>query len=131
MEGVGIGLVILLALMLVGLPVAMAFGGMAIFLVTWFGMEPGFLIPTACYKIKSVDCREDAQKAISAVPPDLVVLGTISPRGEAFALHQWIRATRSCRAVPIVVLDVPVEKQVLAGWTKSSAWRLVRARCAS
>lgn len=76
------------------------------------------------YKIKSVDCREDAQKAISAVPPDLVILGTISPRGSAFALHQWIRATRSCRAVPIVVLDVPVEKQVLAGWTKSEGMML-------
>ncbi len=76
------------------------------------------------YKIKSVDNREDARNAISAVSPDLVILGTISPRGSAFALHQWIRATRPYKSMPIIVLDVPAEKQVLAGWTKSEGMML-------
>jgi DNA-binding NarL/FixJ family response regulator len=76
------------------------------------------------YKIKSVDNRADARRAISAAPPDLVILGTISPRGDAFALHQWIRATRACCSVPVIVLDVPAEKQVLAGWRKSEGMML-------
>jgi CheY-like chemotaxis protein len=76
------------------------------------------------YKIRSATNRADARKAISAMPPDLVILGTILPRGDAFALHQWIRATRPCKSIPIMVLDVPVEKQVLAGWRKSEGMRL-------
>ena len=76
------------------------------------------------YKIKCCDSHEDARNAISAVSPDLVILGTVSPRGSAFALHQWIRATRPYKSMPIIVLDVPVEKQVLAGWTKSEGMML-------
>ena len=76
------------------------------------------------YKIKTVDNRADARRAISAMSPDLVVLGCIAPRGDAFALHQWIRSTRPYSSIPIVVIDVPVEKQLLAGWRKSEGMSL-------
>jgi DNA-binding NarL/FixJ family response regulator len=92
--------------------------------------EPAFcsaLEDTFCangYKCKSADNHADARKAISAISPDLVILGSISPRGDAFALHEWLRSTRPYSSIPIVVVDVPVEKQVLAGWRKGEGMRL-------
>jgi tripartite ATP-independent transporter DctM subunit len=84
MEGVAIGLLILLVLMLVGLPVAMAFGGMAIFLVTWFDMDPGFLIPTAFYKIKSV--------VLLTIPFFILVGGLMSTGGLAVRLIEFVNS---------------------------------------
>ena len=38
------------------------------------------------YKIKTVDNRADARRAIAAMSPDLVILGCIAPRGGCNAL---------------------------------------------
>jgi C4-dicarboxylate transporter DctM subunit len=84
MEGLGIGLLILVGLMFLGLPVAMAFGGMAVFMVTWFGMEPGFLIPTAFYKIKSV--------VLLTIPFFILVGGLMSSGGLAVRLIDFVNA---------------------------------------
>jgi tripartite ATP-independent transporter DctM subunit len=48
----GLGLLVLL--MVIGVPVAMAFGAMAIFLSTSFDVSSRLLIPTAFYQVKSV-----------------------------------------------------------------------------
>jgi tripartite ATP-independent transporter DctM subunit len=48
----GLGLLILL--MIIGVPVAMAFGAMAIYLSTSFDISSRLLVPTAFYQIKSV-----------------------------------------------------------------------------
>lgn len=49
-----IGILILIGLMVLGVPVAMSFGAMAIFLAASFDINSGMLIPTAFYQIKSV-----------------------------------------------------------------------------
>ncbi len=92
--------------------------------------EPGFAasveqaLRSRGYKTKSTGCCAEAREAMSAESPDLVILGTVAPRGEAFALHQWIRSHLQLRAVPIVVIDVPAEKQLVAGWRRYEGIRL-------
>ena len=54
MVTLAIGLVLLMALMVIGVPVAMAFGAMAIFMATSFEAASGMFIPTAFYQLKSV-----------------------------------------------------------------------------
>jgi len=68
------------------------------------------------YVMRSATCRGDACDTIFASPPDLVILGTITPRGDAFALHKWIRETEPFKAVPMIVIDAPPERQSIAGW---------------
>lgn len=53
MEALGISLLILIILIIMGMPVAMAFGAMALSLLVWFQVNPGVLIPTPFYKLKS------------------------------------------------------------------------------
>jgi DNA-binding NarL/FixJ family response regulator len=76
------------------------------------------------YKALSTSCCTHARDTLSGEPVDLVILGTVSPRGEAYALHRWMRASGSLNAVPIMVVDVPAEKQLLAGWRRYEGIRL-------
>ena len=54
MEGVIIGFAITIGLIVVGVPIAMAFGALTYFLVLWFDADPSYLIPTTFIKIRSV-----------------------------------------------------------------------------
>jgi DNA-binding NarL/FixJ family response regulator len=65
-----------------------------------------------------------AQEMVWAARPDMVVLGTLAPRGEAFRLHQWLKQTPQFADLPIMVIDAPIEKQLLQGWSKDEGMRL-------
>ena len=65
--------------------------------------------------------KGEAQDALRSIEPDLVILGTISPRGEAFSLHQWLRENPKTRDLPIIVMDAPPEKQLVKGWRRDEA----------
>jgi tripartite ATP-independent transporter DctM subunit len=54
MEGVIIGFAITIGLIVVGVPIAMAFGALTYFLILWFDADPSYLIPTTFIKIRSV-----------------------------------------------------------------------------
>lgn len=54
MEGVILGFAIVIILIVVGMPVAMAFGALTFVLIIWFDADPSYLIPTTFIKIRSV-----------------------------------------------------------------------------
>ena len=54
MEGVAIGFAIVIVLIVMGVPIAMAFGALTYFLIVWFDADPSYLMPTAFIKIRSV-----------------------------------------------------------------------------
>ena len=62
--------------------------------------------------------RAEAQEMAWSQKPDMVILGTLMPRGDAFRLHQWLKETPQFGDLPIVVIDAPPEKQLLKGWSK-------------
>lgn len=54
MEAVLIGFIGVMLLIMIGVPIAMAFGALSVFLVYWFGADPSYLMPTCFIKIRSV-----------------------------------------------------------------------------
>ena len=48
--------------------------------------------------------------------PDMIILGTIMPRGDAFLFHKWMKQTLGFSNLPIMVINAPPEKQVIKGW---------------
>jgi DNA-binding NarL/FixJ family response regulator len=68
--------------------------------------------------------REQAQEIARSKKPDMVVLGTIAPRGEAFRLHQWLRKSTQAKNASIIVVDVSPEKHLLKGWRRDEGMRL-------
>ncbi|MBI2906079.1 MAG: response regulator [Chloroflexi bacterium] len=75
------------------------------------------------YQVVTARDRVAAQARISFGRPDLVVLGTLAPRGEAFLLYRWLKESKFAD-LPIVVIDAPQEKQLTRGWTREEGFQL-------
>lgn len=84
MGTLAIGLCILVVLMIFGVPVAMAFGAMSIFLATAFDMSSRLLIPTAFYQIKSV--------VLLTIPFFILVGSLMSSGGLAIRLIDFVNS---------------------------------------
>lgn len=61
--------------------------------------------------------KEEAQERIKVGEPDVIILGTLSSRGEAFSLHKWLKQNPRTKNLPIVVIDAPLEKRLVRGWS--------------
>ena len=60
--------------------------------------------------------REQAENTLRSHEPDMIILGTITPRGEAFLFHKWMKQTLGFGNLPLMVINAPPEKQLLKGW---------------
>jgi DNA-binding response OmpR family regulator len=49
--------------------------------------------------------RRRAEDMVRSHEPELVVLGTIMPRGDAFLLHQWLKQSLGFSNLPIIVVN--------------------------
>jgi C4-dicarboxylate transporter DctM subunit len=79
-----IGILLLIVLMVIGVPVAMAFGAMAIFMATSFDINSRLLIPTAFYQIKSV--------VLLTIPFFILVGSLMSSGGLATRLIEFVNS---------------------------------------
>ncbi len=68
------------------------------------------------YSVFIASDREQAEKAVRHHEPDMIVLGTIMPRGDAFLFHKWTKQTLGFSSLPIMVINAPPEKQLIKGW---------------
>ncbi len=68
------------------------------------------------YSVFTASNREQAEKAVRHQEPDMIVLGTIMPRGDAFLFHKWTKQTLGFSNLPIMVINAPPEKQLIKGW---------------
>ncbi|HSW58429.1 MAG TPA: response regulator [Dehalococcoidales bacterium] len=50
--------------------------------------------------------------------PDTIVLGTLEPAGQAFALHQWLKQNARFRDIPLMILDSSDRERSVHGWRK-------------
>ena len=60
--------------------------------------------------------RKQAESLVRSHEPDLIVLGPIAPRGDAFLFHQWLKQTLGFSHVSLMVINAPPEKQFARGW---------------
>jgi DNA-binding NarL/FixJ family response regulator len=85
--------------------------------------EPEFLLAlqraleAESLQVTTVSNKAEAQGKIRIKEPDVIILGTLSPRGEAFTLHKWLKQNPQTKDSPIVVIDAPLEKRLTSGWS--------------
>jgi DNA-binding NarL/FixJ family response regulator len=48
--------------------------------------------------------------------PDVVILGTIMPRGDIFLFHKWLKQSLAFSRLPTMVINAPPDKQLIKGW---------------
>ncbi len=56
--------------------------------------------------------------------PDIIVLGTPTHGGQAFATHQWLKQHPRYRDIPLMVIDAPDEEHSTRGWMKLEGMQL-------
>jgi len=76
------------------------------------------------YQVVAAGNKGQAQEIVRHEKPDLIILGTILPRGDAFLLHQWLKQSPNFSDLPLIVIDVPPEKQLIRGWRIHEGLRL-------
>lgn len=67
--------------------------------------------------------REQVQERMKD-EPDIVVLGTITPAGEAFRLHQWLKGHPRYKDIPLLVIDARYEERSTRGWRREEGMQL-------
>ena len=55
------------------------------------------------HRVVKARTSAEAKAIVSKEPFDALVLGTITPRGDAFAFHQWLRQNPRTREMPFLV----------------------------
>ena len=68
------------------------------------------------YLVFTASDRVEAEKMARSQKPDIIVLGTIMPRGDAFRFHLWMKQTSAFSNLPLMVINAPPGKQLLKGW---------------
>jgi len=68
------------------------------------------------YSVATASDRQHAEEMVRSQEPDMVILGTIMPRGDAFLFHKWMKQTLGFSNLPLMVINAPPEKQIIKGW---------------
>mgnify|MGYP000030906996 CR=1 FL=1 len=76
------------------------------------------------YEVLTASSRIEAQEAVRRHSPQLVVLGTLYPRGEAFMFHTWLKKDPHFRHIPLIVIDAPPEQRGMRGWLSIEGMQL-------
>lgn len=76
------------------------------------------------YEVVIASSKAQAQNIVRREKPNLIILGTIAPRGDAFLFHQWLKRNSNFNSLPLIVIDASPEKQLTKGWTKYEGLRL-------
>lgn len=75
------------------------------------------------YQVMTASSKAEAQERVSA-HPDVIVLGTLAPAGQAFAVHQWLRKHPRHRGIPLMVVDARYSERSIRGWRKIEGMQL-------
>lgn len=91
--------------------------------------EPDFLeacrrtLEAKAYQVMTTSSKAQAQEMMAA-EPHLVVLGTIAPAGQAFAMYQWLGQHPRYKDIPLLVIDARYEERSIKGWRRFEGLQL-------
>jgi len=75
------------------------------------------------YRVITATSKAQCQERMRE-EPDAVVLGTITPIGQAFSLHNWLKRHPRYKDVPLLVIDARPEERLIKGWRKFEGMQL-------
>ena len=85
--------------------------------------EPNFLeacqrtLEARAYQVITTSSRQQAQDMMT-VDPDLIILGTLAPAGQAFSMYKWLGEHPRYHDIPLLVIDARYEERPIRGWRR-------------
>jgi adenylate cyclase len=89
-----------------------------------FLKEVNRILESHSYHALTARTMSEAQEIVRREKPDLVILGTLEHRGDAYHLHQWVKQSLSLKDLPLVIVDATPEQQLIKGWRWDEGMRL-------
>lgn len=83
----------------------------------------GALEASSFQAIVASDRKSGLEKARREAP-DLVIVGALEPRGDAFELHKELREGLKTSAIPMLVVDVRREEHSRKGWRRDEGMQM-------
>lgn len=68
--------------------------------------------------------EEEAANILNETEPHLIILGTLTPAGQAYSLYRWIKGHPRYGKIPLVVVDSRPEEKTTRGWRKFEGMQL-------
>jgi len=85
--------------------------------------EPDFVeafqrtLEAKSYQVMTTSSKALAQEMMRT-EPDLIVLGTLAPAGQAFSMYQWLVQHPRYKDIPLLVIDARYEERPIKGWRR-------------
>ncbi len=85
--------------------------------------EPTFVeacrrtLEAKAYRVVTASNKTQAQEVIKAEPA-LIILGTLAPAGQAFAMYKWLGEHPRYKDIPLLVVDARYEERPIRGWRR-------------
>ncbi|MFC1970782.1 response regulator [Chloroflexota bacterium] len=86
--------------------------------------EPDFVealgrtLKAKSYAVTSASSKIIAQEIMKNEQPNLIVLGTLAPAGQAFSMYQWLGEHLMYKDIPLLVIDARYEERTIRGWRR-------------
>jgi DNA-binding response OmpR family regulator len=75
-------------------------------------------------EVSVASTRVEALGKTGRKSPDMVILGYLEPRGDAFRLHKELRENPETNRIPILVVDVRPEEHLRKGWRREEGMQM-------
>ncbi len=91
--------------------------------------EPDFVdalrvtLESKAYEVIPAFTKAQAQELVRLCP-DIIVLGTLAPAGQAFMLHRWLKQHTRYKDTPLLVIDAKYEERSIKGWRRFEGMQL-------
>jgi len=76
------------------------------------------------YNVMTTTSKEEAQEMMGVEEPNLVVLGTMAPAGQAFSMYQWLGQHPRYKDIPLLVIDAQYDERPIKGWRRFEGMQL-------
>jgi DNA-binding NarL/FixJ family response regulator len=76
------------------------------------------------YQVMTTSSKERAQELMGVEEPNLVVLGTLAPAGQAFFMYQWLGQHPRYKDIPLLVIDARYDERPIRGWRRFEGMQL-------
>ncbi|MBA7609275.1 Alkaline phosphatase synthesis transcriptional regulatory protein PhoP [subsurface metagenome] len=91
--------------------------------------EPAFLKTARealedLYEVSVASTRSEGLEKAEREAPDMVIIGFLEPRGDAFKLHKELKKSTKTNRMPLLVVDVRPEEHARKGWRREEGAQL-------
>ena len=76
------------------------------------------------YQVMTTSSKERAQELMGVEEPNLIVLGTLAPAGQAFSMYQWLGQHPRYKDIPLLVIDARYAERPIKGWRRFEGMQL-------